>query len=195
MKDRRAVPFQQKGRIRFHEEAGSSNSHSGFSSLGAGAGADVPSGAMPIASATPLRSISVPASIASPLGVATATSLTAEDGIAAPIEATVGVHGSHDVLAVDGSGKVHITDNILFGDERDVFVTRVSHEAVAPVAVAPSLMPLKNGWQKTMIPMSKLQLTFQLKFWRKGLRVIRIHPKLSGQGPVLQVQFRKNHVF
>ncbi|KAL4360441.1 hypothetical protein GQ457_04G024630 [Hibiscus cannabinus] len=105
MKARRDVPVQQKGCIRFHEEAGSSNSHSGFSSLGAGA--DVPSGATLIASATPFRSILVPASVASPLGVATATSLTAEEGIAAQTKATVGVHG-------------------------------VSHEAAAPVAIAPA---------------------------------------------------------
>ncbi|KAK8485087.1 hypothetical protein V6N13_025815 [Hibiscus sabdariffa] len=111
MKARRDVPVQQKGRIRFHEEAGSSNSHSG-------ARADVLSGTTPIASATPIRSVPIPASVASPLGVATATSMTAEEGIAAPTEDTVGVHGSHDVFAVDGSGKVHITDNILFGDER-----------------------------------------------------------------------------
>ncbi|KAK8681175.1 hypothetical protein V6N13_053582 [Hibiscus sabdariffa] len=99
---------------------------------GAGARADVPSGPAPFVAATPLRSIPVLASIASPLGVATATSLNAEEGVVVSTEATVSVDGSHDVLAVDVSSKVRITDNILFGDERDVFVTRVAHEAVAP---------------------------------------------------------------
>ncbi|KAL4363533.1 hypothetical protein GQ457_04G019830 [Hibiscus cannabinus] len=89
MKARRVVLVQEKGRIRFHEEAGSSNSHSGFSSLGTGARADVPSGATPFASATPLRSIPVPTSVASALGVATATSFPAEEGIPAPAEAVV----------------------------------------------------------------------------------------------------------
>ncbi|KAK8644651.1 hypothetical protein V6N13_123953 [Hibiscus sabdariffa] len=145
MKARHVVPVQQKRRIRFHEEVGSSNSHSGFSSLGddhvfegAGAGVDVPSGPTPFAADTPLRSIPVPALVASPLGVATVTSLNAEVGVAISTEATIGVDGLHDVLAVDVSGKVHITDNILFGDERDVFVTRVSHEATAHVVVAPA---------------------------------------------------------
>ncbi|KAK8498742.1 hypothetical protein V6N12_042950 [Hibiscus sabdariffa] len=145
MKARCAVPVQQKGRIRFHEEVGSSNSHSGFSSLGddhvfegTGAGVDVPSGPAPIATAMPLRSIPIPTSVVLSLGVATTTSLTAEEGVVVPTEATVGVNGSHDVLAVDGSCKVHITDNILFSDEHDVFVTRVSHEVAAPVVVAPT---------------------------------------------------------
>ncbi|KAL4341060.1 hypothetical protein GQ457_08G018530 [Hibiscus cannabinus] len=136
MKARHVVPFQQKGRIHFHEKAGSSNSHSGFSSLGTSAGVDVSSRHAPFAAATPLRSIPVPASVASLLGVATTTSLNAEEGVAVSTEATVGVDGSHDVLAVDCSGKVRIMDNILFGYERDVFVTRVSHEADAPVVVA-----------------------------------------------------------
>ncbi|KAL4362020.1 hypothetical protein GQ457_04G020440 [Hibiscus cannabinus] len=135
-KARHAVHVQQKGRIHFHEEAGSSNSHSGFSSLGAGAGADVPSGLASFTAATPLRSIPVPASVASPLGVSTATSLNAEEGVVVSTESTIGVDGSHDVLAVDVSR--NITDNILFGDKRDVFVTRVSHEAAALVVVAPA---------------------------------------------------------
>ncbi|KAK9033384.1 hypothetical protein V6N11_018417 [Hibiscus sabdariffa] len=103
-----------------------------------GTGADVPSGPAPFVAATPLRSIPVPASVASLMGVATATSLNAEEGVVISTEANVGVDGSHDVSAVDVSGKVHITDNILFGDERDVFVTRVAHEAAAPVVVAPA---------------------------------------------------------
>ncbi|KAL4347887.1 hypothetical protein GQ457_17G013650 [Hibiscus cannabinus] len=139
MKARQAIPVQQKGRIHFHEEAGSSNSHSGFSSLGDNH-----------EQVRGLVSLLIPASVASPLGVATATSLNAKEGVATATslnakegvavstEATVGVDGSHDVLAVDGSGKVHITDNILFGVEHDVFVTRVSHEAAAPVVVAPA---------------------------------------------------------
>ncbi|KAK8681105.1 hypothetical protein V6N13_053512 [Hibiscus sabdariffa] len=105
---------------------------------GCGTGADVPSGPAPFVAATPLRSIPVPASVASLMGVATATSLNAEEGVVISTEANVGVDGSHDVSAVDVSGKVHITDNILFGDERDVFVTRVAHEAAAPVVVAPA---------------------------------------------------------
>ncbi|KAK8504802.1 hypothetical protein V6N12_063809 [Hibiscus sabdariffa] len=99
MKAKHVVPVQQKGCIRFHEEAGSSNSHSGFSSLGDD---------------------------------------HVFEGVVVPTEATVGVAGTNDVFVVDVSSKVHITDNILFGDERDVFVTRVSNEAVAPVVVAPA---------------------------------------------------------
>ncbi|KAK9035095.1 hypothetical protein V6N11_077146 [Hibiscus sabdariffa] len=100
MKARRVVPVQQKGRIRFHEEVVSSNSHSDT-----GVGADVPSGAMPTASATPFRSIPVPVSVASSLGVATATSLT--------------VLRPRLLLVFMG----HMM---------------VSHEAAAPVAVAPA---------------------------------------------------------
>ncbi|KAK8487990.1 hypothetical protein V6N11_075714 [Hibiscus sabdariffa] len=112
MKDKHAVPVQQKGHICFHEESSSSNSYSGFSSLGddhvfegAGAGVDVPSGPASFTAAMPLRSIPVPASVTSPLGVATATSLNAEEGVVVPTEATVGVAGTNDVFAVDVSSK------------------------------------------------------------------------------------------
>ncbi|KAK8676070.1 hypothetical protein V6N13_034124 [Hibiscus sabdariffa] len=126
--------MRPRGRIRFHEEAGSSTSQSGFSSLGEdhvfdGIGAAVHAGHAPFVDATPIRSYPVPATATSPVGV--------EENIAVPAEVVAGVVVSNDVLAVDGSGKVHIEHNALLGDERDVYVTKVTHEDAPPVTVAP----------------------------------------------------------
>ncbi|KAL4325907.1 hypothetical protein GQ457_11G024210 [Hibiscus cannabinus] len=153
LKANRVGSAQPRGRIRFHEEASSSTSQSGFSSLGeehvfdgaiasfflfslftyfrfgTGMGAAVHTGHAPFVDATPIRSITVPATVNSLMGV--------EESIAVPAEAVAGVDVSNDVLAVDGSGKVHIEHNALFGDERDVYVTKISHEDAAHVAVAP----------------------------------------------------------
>ncbi|KAL4317903.1 hypothetical protein GQ457_18G009840 [Hibiscus cannabinus] len=118
---------QPRGRIRFHEEAGSSTSQTGFSSLGMGA--VVHTGHAPFVDATPICSVLVPATANSPMGV--------EESIAVPADVVAGVDVSNDVLAIDGSGKVHIAHNALFGDERDVYVTKISHEDAGPVAVAP----------------------------------------------------------
>ncbi|KAK8644631.1 hypothetical protein V6N13_123933 [Hibiscus sabdariffa] len=90
-------------------------------------GAAVHTGHAPFVYATPIRSFSVPATATSPVGV--------EESIVVPAEAVADV--SNDVLAVDGSGKVHIEHNALLGDERDVYVTKISHEDAAPVTVAP----------------------------------------------------------
>ncbi|KAK8504796.1 hypothetical protein V6N12_063803 [Hibiscus sabdariffa] len=178
MKDKHAVPVQQKGHICFHEESSSSNSYSGFSSLGddhvfegAGAGVDVPSGPASFTAAMPLRSIPVPASVTSPLGVATATSLNAEEGVVVPTEATVGVAGTNDVFAVDVSSKVHITDNILFGDECESLLLECRMRLLLLLWLLRRLMPLRNGWRKIMILMPQLLLTYLLKFRQKGLWV------------------------
>ncbi|KAK8515171.1 hypothetical protein V6N12_019219 [Hibiscus sabdariffa] len=72
--------------------------------------------------ATPISSVLAPATANSPIGI--------EENI-------VGVGVSHDVLAVDGSGKVHIEQNVLFGDESDAYVTKISHTDAGPVAAAP----------------------------------------------------------
>ncbi|KAK8712880.1 hypothetical protein V6N13_148108 [Hibiscus sabdariffa] len=126
LKANRGGSAQPRGRIRFHDEAGSSNSQSGFSSLGEehvfdGMG-DVHTGHATFVNATPLRSVPAPATANSPMGV--------EENI-------VGVAVSQDVLAVDGSGKVHIEQNAPFGDESDAYVTKISHAEAGPVAAAP----------------------------------------------------------
>ncbi|KAL4298065.1 hypothetical protein GQ457_12G009930 [Hibiscus cannabinus] len=133
LKANRVGSAQPRGRIRFHEEAGSSTSQSGFSSLGE---EHIFDGFLlslftyfRFLHATPIRSIPVPATANSPMGV--------EESIVVPAEAVAGVDVFNDVLAVDGSGKVHIVHNALFGDERDVYVTKISHEDAAPVAIAP----------------------------------------------------------
>ncbi|KAK8556978.1 hypothetical protein V6N13_034459 [Hibiscus sabdariffa] len=79
-------------------------------------------GHAPFVNATPIRSVPAPATVNSPIGV--------EENI-------VGVEVSHDALAVDGSGKVHIEQNALFGDENDAYVTKISHSDAGPVAAAP----------------------------------------------------------
>ncbi|KAL4277931.1 hypothetical protein GQ457_03G016560 [Hibiscus cannabinus] len=79
-------------------------------------------GHAPFVNATPIRSVPAPATVNSPMGV--------EENI-------VGVEVSHDVLAVDGSGKVHIQQNALFDDENDAYVTKISHSDASPVAAAP----------------------------------------------------------
>ncbi|KAK8694297.1 hypothetical protein V6N13_071851 [Hibiscus sabdariffa] len=114
MKARRVVPVQQKGRIRFHEEVVSSNSHSDT-----GVGADVPSGAMPTASATPFRSIPVPVSVASSLGVATATSLTVlrprllvSHEAAAPVAVAPAFDAIEEWLAEDNDSDVQVTTDL-----------------------------------------------------------------------------------
>ncbi|KAK8684240.1 hypothetical protein V6N13_040270 [Hibiscus sabdariffa] len=128
LKANRGGSAQPRGRIRFHDEAGSSNSQSGFSSLGEehvfdGLG-DVHTGHATFVNATPLRSVPVPVTANSPMGV--------EENI-------VGVAVSHDVLAVDGSGKVHTEQTAPFGDESDAYVTKISHEEAGPVAAAPDV--------------------------------------------------------
>ncbi|KAL4311685.1 hypothetical protein GQ457_01G016240 [Hibiscus cannabinus] len=122
LKATRGGSAQPRGRIRFHEEAGSSTSQSGM-------GAAVHTGHAPFVDATPIRSVPVPATANSLMGV--------EESIDVPADAVAGVYVSNDVLAVDGSGKVHIAHNDLFGDERNVYVTKISHEDAGPVVVAP----------------------------------------------------------
>ncbi|KAL4277800.1 hypothetical protein GQ457_03G017200 [Hibiscus cannabinus] len=126
LKANRGGSAQPRGCICFHDEAGSSNSQSGFSSLGEehvfdGMGV-AHTGHAPFVNATPIRSVPAPATVNSPMGV--------EENI-------VGVEVSHDVLAVDGSGKVHIEQNALFGDENDAYVTKISHSDASPVGAAP----------------------------------------------------------
>ncbi|KAL4339149.1 hypothetical protein GQ457_08G031690 [Hibiscus cannabinus] len=132
LKANRGGSAQPRGRIRFHDEAGSSNSQSGFSSLGEEHVFDgtivffrmgvVHTGHATFVNATPIRSVPAPATANSPMGV--------EENI-------VGVEVSHDVLAVDGSGKVHIEQTTPFGDESDAYVTKILHADAGPVAAAP----------------------------------------------------------
>ncbi|KAK8523063.1 hypothetical protein V6N12_073774 [Hibiscus sabdariffa] len=65
--------------------------------------------------------------------------------VAEPVEAADegNVHGgpaagSADVFAVDASGKIHVSDHVLLGDENDVFVNGLSHSDVPPVRAAPT---------------------------------------------------------
>ncbi|KAL4302369.1 hypothetical protein GQ457_10G013020 [Hibiscus cannabinus] len=139
LKANRGGSAQPRGRIRFHDEAGFSNSQSGFSSLGEehvfdGMGA-VHTGHATFVNATPLHSVPAPVNANSPMGV--------EDNI-------VGVAVSHDVLAVDGSGKVHIEQNAPFGDEGDAYVTKISHTEAGPVAVAPDFDVIEECSVKTI---------------------------------------------
>ncbi|KAL4341497.1 hypothetical protein GQ457_08G031700 [Hibiscus cannabinus] len=140
LKANRGGSAQPRGRIRFHDEAGSSNSQSGFSFLCEEHVFDatiiffdffdyytffmgvVHTGHATFVNATPIRSVPAPATANSPMGV--------EENI-------VGVEVSHDVLAVDGSGKVHIEQTTPFGDESDAYVTKILHADAGPVAAAP----------------------------------------------------------
>ncbi|KAK8684241.1 hypothetical protein V6N13_040271 [Hibiscus sabdariffa] len=110
--------MQSKGRIHFNEVGGSSSSHSGYSTLGDdnNFGSGIPHTAQP---APPLNAFPKAAGTGNvhggPAAVAT---------------------GSADVFAVDASGKIHVSDHVLLGDENDVFVNSLSHSDVPPVRAA-----------------------------------------------------------
>ncbi|KAK8489835.1 hypothetical protein V6N11_013122 [Hibiscus sabdariffa] len=62
--------------------------------------------------------------------------------------AAVGDHDLSDVFNVDDAGCVHVFENVLFGDENDVFATRISHVVAAPVKTAPSFDAIKEWLTK-----------------------------------------------
>ncbi|KAK8684090.1 hypothetical protein V6N13_040127 [Hibiscus sabdariffa] len=84
---------------------------------------DGPSGPADVA---PLRAISVSVASLSPIA-ATPPSANANASVADLVED-----------AEDVEGHVHVSENVLLGDENDVFVMGISHAAAALVKVAPS---------------------------------------------------------
>ncbi|KAK8485571.1 hypothetical protein V6N11_057156 [Hibiscus sabdariffa] len=76
-----------KGRIRFHEEGGSSNSQSDFSTLGVGDPQGAPSALVTLVDAAPLCAVSETVPVSTPLAAAnTATSLDEGEDNAVPEE-------------------------------------------------------------------------------------------------------------
>ncbi|KAL4320210.1 hypothetical protein GQ457_18G012880 [Hibiscus cannabinus] len=119
VKKRYEATIQPKGRILFHEEGGSSNSHRIYYF---GSSFQSPMDAAALDAASP---------------VLAAAPVTVDD------EKDVLVHGgaavvdivSGDVLAVDTMGKVHVSDHGILGDENDVLVTHSSNLEIASVKV------------------------------------------------------------
>ncbi|KAK8604231.1 hypothetical protein V6N13_099180 [Hibiscus sabdariffa] len=143
-----------EGCIRFHEEGGSSNSQSDFSTLGddlvfggVSITTDLSDGDLqgsPLAPTTffdvaPLHAVPEPTPVSSPLAVATtAASLDEREDDVVPEDAVVGTDGLNDVFVVDDSGRVHVAESVLLGDEHDIFVSGVPHAVAGPVTVSPT---------------------------------------------------------
>ncbi|KAK8544227.1 hypothetical protein V6N13_110255 [Hibiscus sabdariffa] len=137
--------MQSKGRIHFHEEGGSSSSHSGYSTLGDdnNFGSGIPHTAQPAPplnafpkAAGTVRSSSPPIAATDPVFVAEPVEAADEGNVHGGPAAVAA--GSADVFAVDASGKIHVSDHVLLGDENDVFVNGLSHSDVPPVRAAPT---------------------------------------------------------
>ncbi|KAK8696145.1 hypothetical protein V6N13_001282 [Hibiscus sabdariffa] len=180
LKKKQEIPAPPKGRIRFHEEGGSSNSHSDFSTLGDDfifGGAGDPLGA-PSAHATfvhtdPLRAVPEPAKVSSPLAVANATTCLdeGEDDVV-PKKVVVGTRGLNDVFVVDNSGRLHVAESVLLGDEHDVFVSEVSHAVDAPVTAAPAFDAIEEWLAENDDPDAPVQ----------DEPPVKIHAKRSSSG-------------
>ncbi|KAK8607659.1 hypothetical protein V6N13_046268 [Hibiscus sabdariffa] len=52
--------------------------------------------------------------------------------------------GLNDVFAVDALGRLLVAENVLIGDEHDVFVSGVSYVVAAPVTVAPAFEAIEE---------------------------------------------------
>ncbi|KAK8510763.1 hypothetical protein V6N12_020303 [Hibiscus sabdariffa] len=159
VKKRYEATIQPKGRILFHEEGGSSNSHSGYTTLGDDhhLGTKVPFtrqsdpiNTVHVQPSAPVNSIPAAGTVlhSSPPMDAAALDATshvlAADPVTVDDEEDVLVHGgaavvdivSSDVLAVDTMGTVHVSNHDILEDENDVLVTHSSHLEIASVKVA-----------------------------------------------------------
>ncbi|KAL4379760.1 hypothetical protein GQ457_02G025090 [Hibiscus cannabinus] len=113
-------------RIYFHEEGCSSNSHSDFSTLGEDPLFGCPLAPSSIVDAAPIEAIPVLASppmVAAPLSAKTTAYdvvlLEDEEDVVANDDTDAGILGQSDVFVVDDSRRVHVSKNVLIGDEND----------------------------------------------------------------------------
>ncbi|KAK8489909.1 hypothetical protein V6N13_024952 [Hibiscus sabdariffa] len=101
-----------------------------------------PSAPSGLVDAAPIRAILVPAAPSSLIAVTTlsinANAFAADLVEDVDDEAADGDQGLSDVFAVDDSGRVHVSENVLLGDENDMFATGISHAVAVSVKVAPS---------------------------------------------------------
>ncbi|KAK8697866.1 hypothetical protein V6N13_114001 [Hibiscus sabdariffa] len=121
--------MQSKGRIHFHEEGGSSSSHSGYSTLGDdnNFGSGIPHTAQPAPplnafpkAAGTVRSSSPPIATIDPVFVAEPVEAADEGNVHGGPAAVAA--GSADVFAVDASRKIHVSDHVLLGDMKMMFL-------------------------------------------------------------------------
>ncbi|KAK8672033.1 hypothetical protein V6N13_110410 [Hibiscus sabdariffa] len=82
-----------------------------------------------IVDAAPIQAIPVlvaPQMAAAPLSTKTTAYdvvlLEDEEDVVANDDTDAGILGQSDVFVVDDSGRVHVSENVLIGDENDVFV-------------------------------------------------------------------------
>ncbi|KAK8486280.1 hypothetical protein V6N11_039693 [Hibiscus sabdariffa] len=127
--------------------------------LGAGDPQGAPSAPAAFVDAAPLHAIPDPMSVSSPLATANAdASLEEGDDVVVPKEAVVSTGGLNDVFDVDVSGRVHVAESVLVGDEHNVFVSSMSHAVAAPVKVALAFDAIEEWLAKMMILMHQCKM-------------------------------------
>ncbi|KAK8512383.1 hypothetical protein V6N13_116304 [Hibiscus sabdariffa] len=172
VKKRQEATVQTKGRILFHEDGGSSTSHSEYTSLGNNVPCtkqSIPIATTPtqppasmnaihvlvgpvLPSCSPLEAAALAAT--SPVLVADSVD-DVEDGFVRDEPAAAVDLVSGDVLAVDPMGTVHVSEPSFLGDERDVLVTHSSHLEIASVKAASNFETIDEWFaedEETNIP-------------------------------------------
>ncbi|KAK8596676.1 hypothetical protein V6N12_065156 [Hibiscus sabdariffa] len=141
--------------------------------LGAGDPLGAPSAHATFVHTDPLRAVPEPAKVSSPLAVANATTCLdeGEDDVV-PKKVVVGTRGLNDVFVVDNSGRLHVAESVLLGDEHDVFVSEVSHAVDAPVTAAPAFDAIEEWLAENDDPDAPVQ----------DEPPVKIHAKRSSSG-------------